>query len=130
MIPLAFIHSGRQALFMAAMMGMMSAIGQCAFYDLAIRSCPPGLQGTLMMAVDAVNNLAGRVSDVLGTKIYALSPTHGFLYCVITMTATYTLILPVILVVPRELIATSDGELNPTLDAAMIAELAEAPATP
>ena len=129
MIPLAFIHSGRQALLLAGVMGLMSSLGQCSFYDLAIRSCPPGLQGTLMMAADAVNNLAFRASDVLGTKIYGLSPTHGFLYCVIAMTATYALILPAILFVPCELIATSDGEPSPILDAELISELAEAPAT-
>jgi hypothetical protein len=130
MIPLAFIHSGRQALLLAGVMGLMSGLGQCAFYDLAIRSCPPGLQGTLMMAADAVNNLATRASDVLGTKIYGLSPTHGFLYCVIAMTAVFALILPTILFVPRELIATSDGQPNPTLDAELLSELAESPATP
>ena len=130
MIPLAFIHSGRQALYMAALMGLMSSLGQCSFYDLAIRSCPPGLQGTLMMAADAVNNLATRASDVLGTKIYGLSPTHGFLYCVIAMTATYALILPTILFVPRELIATSDGQSNPALDVELLSELAESPAIP
>jgi len=130
MIPLAFIHSGRQALLLAGVMGMMSALGQCAFYDLAIRSCPPGLQGTLMMAADAVNNLAFRASDVVGTKIYGLSPTHGFLYCVIAMTATYFLILPAILFVPRELISTSDGQPSPALDAELLSELAGSPATP
>lgn len=130
MIPLAFIHSGHQALSMAVLMGIMSSLGQCSFYDLAIRSCPPGLQGTLMMAADAVNNFAFRASDVVGTKIYGLSSTHGFLYCVIAMTATYALILPAIRFVPRELIATSDGESNPALDAKLLSELAEAPATP
>ena len=129
MIPLAFIHSANQALAMAAVMGMMSAFGQCAFYDLAIRSCPPGLQGTLMMAVDSVNNFASRGSDVLGTKIYGLSPTHGFLYCVIAMTAIFCLILPTILLVPKELIATSDGEKNPAIEGILIVELGQAAAT-
>ncbi len=123
MIPLAFIQSGHLALMMAVPMGAMSAFGQCAFYDLAIRSCPPGLQGTLMMMVDAVNNLALRGSDVVGTKIYGSSPTHGFLYCVIAMTAIYTLILPTILLVPKELLATSDGEPNPEVDAELLAKL-------
>ena len=130
MIPLALFHSGREALLWACLMGIMASIGQCAFYDLAIRSCPPGLQGTLMMAADSVNNLAFRLSDVIGTKIYALSPTHGFLYCVILMTAIYTLILPALLFVPRELVATSDGQPNPALDAELLSELAESRAIP
>ena len=76
-----------------------------------------------MMLVDAVNNLALRGSDVLGTKIYGSSPTHGFLYCVIAMTAIYTLILPTILLVPKDLLATSDGEPNPDVDAELMAEI-------
>ena len=128
MIPLAFIHSGQTALLLAVPMGMMSALGQCAFYDLAIRSCPPGLQGTLMMLVDSVNNLAFRGSDVVGTKIYGLSATHGFLYCVIAMTAIYVLILPTLLMVPKELISTSDGQPNAAVDASMMAEIGDAAA--
>jgi hypothetical protein len=110
-------------------MGMMSGFGQCAFYDLAMRSCPAGLQGTLMMLADSVNNLAFRGSDVLGTKIYGLSPTHGFLYCVIAMTAIFCLIPPTILLVPKELIATSDGEPNSAFDPVLVAELGEATAS-
>ena len=116
MIPLAFIHSSHQALAMAVTDGLDERVWPSAFYDLAIRSCPPGLQGTLMMMAESANNLAFRGSDVLGTKIYGLSPTHGFLYCVIAMTAIFALILPTILLVPKELIATSDGEANPAID--------------
>jgi hypothetical protein len=128
MIPLAFIHSGNAALWMAVPMGLLSGFGSSAFYDLAIRSCPPGLQGTLLMAVDSVNQLAFRGSDVVGTKIYGLSPTHGFQYCVIAMTFIYALILPTLLLVPKQLIATADGEANPALEAAVIAEIGQAPA--
>ena len=47
---------------------------------------------------------------MLGAKIYNSSPDHGFLYCVIATTIVYALILPLILLVPKELIATADGE--------------------
>jgi len=49
---------------------------------------------------------------VLGSAIYNSSPDHGFLYCVIATTIVYALILPLILLVPKELIATADGESN------------------
>ncbi len=130
MTPLAFIHSGHLALLMAMPMGLMSGFGTSAFYDLAIRSCPPGLQGTLMMLVEAVTNLAFRGSDVVGTRIYATSPTHGFLHCVIAMTIIYILILPALLLVPKDLIATADGEPNPQADAEMMAELGGTAYTP
>jgi hypothetical protein len=128
MIPLAFIHSGAGALWMALPMGLMSGFGSAAFFDLTIRSCPAGLQGTLMMLWNAISNLAFRGSDVLGTKIYGLSPTHGFYYCVVTMTAFYALMLPTILFVPKAVIATADGEASPELDAAVLAELGAEPA--
>ena len=63
-----------------------------------------------MMLVEGVLALSGRGGDVLGAKIYNSSPTHGFLYCVIATTLVYALILPLILLVPKGLIATADGQ--------------------
>jgi len=110
MLPLAFIHSGELALLLAVPIGLMGGIATASYFDLAIRSCPPGLQGTLMMLVEGVLALSGRGGDVLGAKIYNSSPTHGFLYCVIATTLVYALILPLILLVPKGLIATADGQ--------------------
>jgi hypothetical protein len=62
---------------------------------------------------------------VLGSWIYASSPEHGFLYCVIAITVVYALILPVLLLIPKELLATADGERNPALEARVLAEIAE-----
>jgi hypothetical protein len=113
MVPLAFIRSPGGALLLAVPIGLMGGIATAAYYDLAMRSCPPGLQGTLMMLVDGVLVLAGRGGDVLGTAIYDRSPTHGFVYCVIAITIVYALILPLIALVPRRLISTADGEAGP-----------------
>jgi hypothetical protein len=68
------------------------------------------------MLVDGLIELSGRAGDLLGSQIYNNSP-HGFLYCVIATTVVYALILPVILLVPKELIATADGEPNPVVEA-------------
>jgi len=113
MVPLAFIHSASLALVLAAPIGLMGGIATAAYYDLAMRSCPPGLQGTLMMLVDGVFVLSSRGGDLLGSRIYNSSPTHGFGYCVIATTAVYALILPLILLLPKQLIATADGEERP-----------------
>jgi Na+/melibiose symporter-like transporter len=115
MIPLAFIHSGNLAVVLAVPIGLMGGIATAAYYDLAIRSCPAGLQGTLMMLVEGVFLLSGRGGDLLGSYIYNSSPTNGFLYCVIATTLVYALILPLILLVPKELIATADGQTNPAI---------------
>jgi hypothetical protein len=59
--------------------------------------------------------------------VFALSnssPAYGFLYCVIATTAVYALILPLILLVPKALIATADGEPNLKVEAEMLKEIA------
>jgi Na+/melibiose symporter-like transporter len=112
MVPLAFIHTAGQALLLAAPIGFMGGIAGVAIYDLAIRSCPSGMQGALMMMIDGVSILSMRGGDLVGSKIFSLSPSHGFLYCVIATTIVYALILPVLLLIPQQIIATSDGEVN------------------
>jgi Major Facilitator Superfamily len=129
MIPLAFIHTPTEALILAAPIGAMGGIVTGAIYDLAMRSCPPGLQGTLMMLIDAAFVLSTRGSDLLGSVIYASSPTYGFAYCVIAITIVYALMLPVVLLIPKPLLATADGEASPELAADLERELAETPAT-
>jgi hypothetical protein len=113
MIPLALVHSPESAMWMAAPIGLLGGVATAAYFDLAVRSCPPGLQGTMMMAVDAVLIVSARFGDKLGSAIYDAYPARGFLYCVIATTVVYALILPTIFLIPKELIATADGQSNP-----------------
>jgi hypothetical protein len=78
-----------------------------------------------MMLVDGFFLLSGRGGDYLGARIYSSSPTHGFLYCVVATTAVYALILPVLLLIPKSLIATTDGQPNPAVEAEVRAEIAD-----
>jgi len=123
MIPLAFIHSADLALVLAAPIGLMGGVATAAYFDLAMRSCPPGLQGTLMMLVDGVLALSARAGDLLGSWIYNSDATNGFTYCVIATTVVYTLILPLIALTPKALIATRDGEPNPEIVAEGLNEI-------
>jgi hypothetical protein len=123
MIPLAFVHSANLALLMAVPIGLLGGVCTAAYFDLAMRACPPGMQGTLMMMVDGVLALSSRGGDLLGAKIYGLSSTNGFLYCVIATSVVYALILPLILLVPKELIATADGEPNPIVELQVLGEI-------
>lgn len=125
MIPLAFIHSADLALVLAAPIGLMGGVATAAYFDLAMRSCPPGLQGTLMMLVDGVLALSARAGDLLGSHIYSSSPTYGFTYCVIATTVVYALILPLIALAPKALIATRDGEPNPEIETEVLGEIRE-----
>jgi hypothetical protein len=78
-----------------------------------------------MMMVDGVFLLSWRGGDVLGSWIYSSSPHYGFLYCVLATSSVYALILPVLLLIPKELIATSDGQANPLVDAGILREITE-----
>lgn len=124
MIPLVFVHSANQSLILAVPMGLMGGMATAAYFDLAMRACPPGLQGTLMMLVTAGMMLAMRGSDLLGARLYASSPERGFLYCVIATTIVYASILLVIPWIPKQLISTTDGERNLAIEAEVAAEIA------
>ena len=52
--------------------------------------------------------IASRFGDVLGTSLY--DHYGSFAVCVLAITIVYALILPVILLVPKSLIATADGQ--------------------
>ncbi|HEY5105656.1 MAG TPA: hypothetical protein VII73_02665 [Caulobacteraceae bacterium] len=108
MFPLLMIHTVTGALIAAAPMGLLGGVATAAYLDLLIRSCPTGLQGTLLMAAAGLTAIDVRFGDVLGTSLY--DHFGGFSVCVIAMTITNILILPVLLFVPRTLTDTTDGQ--------------------
>ena len=113
MVPLLFIDSVAGALVAAAPMGLMGGVATAAYLDLLIRSCPRGLQGTTMMLSGSLFFIVSRFGDVMGTKLY--DHYGGFDACVIAITAVYVLILPTLLLVPKDLIASAD-EQTPKLE--------------
>jgi hypothetical protein len=108
MVPLLFIHSVTGALIAAVPIGLMGGLATGAYLDLIIRSCPPGLQGTTLMMSWSLYFVVSRFGDVLGTSLY--DRYGGFTVCVIAITVVYALILPALLLVPKHLIATADGQ--------------------
>jgi Major Facilitator Superfamily len=124
-LPMAFIHTGSQALLTAVIAGLLGGMANAAIIDIDIRACPPGLHGTLMMIIAAIYSLSARSGDVFGSWIFDLNPKHGFQYCVVAITVTYALILPLIPLLPKELTATADGEPNPDEETAVLAEIGE-----
>ena len=89
-------------------MGILGALAQASLVDLAIRSAPRGSQGTVMMLFYASYYFSVRFGDLLGTWIY--DKHGGFIPAVIVTVIVYVLILPVILLVPKRLTTTKDGE--------------------
>jgi MFS family permease len=113
MVPLLFVRSANGAILAAIPMGVIGALAQAALVDLAIRSCPRGLQGTMMLLFGtSIYWVAVRFGDLLGAQIYAHWGGHwvGFNVAVWATIFIYALILPVLLLVPKRLIATRDGE--------------------
>jgi hypothetical protein len=109
MVPLLFIHSVTGALVAAVPIGLMGGLATGAYMDLIIRSCPRGLQGTTLMMSSSLYFVISRFGDILGTTLY--DRYGGFTVCVIAITLVYALILPTLWLVPKELIATADGEV-------------------
>ena len=55
-----------------------------------------------------VGDLGDEFGDVLGTALY--DKYGNFFICVIAVTVVYALILPMLLLVPKQLTSTSDGQ--------------------
>ena len=107
MASLLFIKSAEGALLAAIPMGLLGGIGQAAFTDLAIRSCPKGLEGTMMMLFLSGYWISARFGDVLGADLYV---NHGGFNVALWATiAVYAAILPIILFIPKAIKATIDA---------------------
>ena len=62
----------------------------------------------MMLAATTTMYVASRFGDLWGTDLY--DHAGGFVTAVIATTAVYALMLPILLLVPRGLAATADGE--------------------
>lgn len=106
-VPFFFIHSVNDAIVAAAIMGVLGGLGQGAYVDLAIRICPKGLQGTMMMLLITMYWIPYRFGDLLGASLYKQG---GFNTAIIATIIVYALILPLLLIIPKHYTDTADGE--------------------
>jgi hypothetical protein len=107
-VPLYLIHSVSGSMWVAAYIGLTGGVASSAFIDLLMRSAPKALQGAVMMAAGSLYWVAVRFGDVLGTWLYDFH--GGFVACVVAITVAYAAILPVLLLVPKRLVSTREGE--------------------
>jgi Na+/melibiose symporter-like transporter len=107
MVPLLFAKTVVLSYVAAALAGVLGGVCSAAYLDLLIRSCPRGLEGTIIMAAGALYYLVSFAGDVLGTALY--DHFHSFTVCVIAITVVYALIVPTLWLVPRRLTETPDG---------------------
>jgi MFS family permease len=107
--PMLIVHTAKEALIAAVPMAVIGGLAQAALTDLAIRACPSRLQGTMMMLFTTAFYYFGwRVGDLIGSDLY---DHHGGFYTTVwAQIGVYMLILPLLLLVPKHLMATRDGE--------------------
>ncbi len=107
MLPLLLAHSANEVLIAAVAVGFLGGVATAAYMDLLIRACPKGLEGTMMMMAWSMYAISVNFGNLWGTSLYE---HHGFTACVIATTLVYALILPIILLIPRSLVAAADEE--------------------
>ncbi len=107
MTPFLVIKTVDGALIAAAAIGFLGAIAQGSLVDLLIRSSPRGLEGTIFMLFYACYWVSFRVGDLFGTTLY---DRFGFVVPVIATIVSTALVLPILLLVPKRLIQTRDGQ--------------------
>jgi MFS family permease len=108
MIPLTYISSVQGAYVTSAFVGIVGGMAYGAFYDLLLRSCPKGLEGTTLELGIAGAALVDRFGNLLGSHLYEAG---GFALCNWITTAAYALMIPMLLLVPKETLAKRDAEL-------------------
>jgi hypothetical protein len=110
MVPLLFVNSAADAVWLAVPVGMLGGLMWAALHDLAIRACPLGLQGTLMMVISGVNVLGVRAGDLIGSGLYSRGGQSGFIVCVLLTTVVYGCLALLLAVRPLEISVQPDGE--------------------
>jgi MFS family permease len=105
-VPLLLVHTANGIVVASVFVGLLGGIATAAYMDLLIRSCPKGLEGAMMMLAWTMYALSTNFGNVWGTDLY--EHHGGFVSCMIATTIVYALILPLILLVPKRLIASAD----------------------
>ena len=105
LVPILLIHSIGSAVAVAILMGIMGGVGTAAYFDLLIRACPRGLEGTVMMLAVTGYWIFVKWGDLLGSWLY---DRWKYLPCVIVTTLLYASILLILPYIPRTI--TEDTE--------------------
>ena len=106
--PIAFGSFGTAALIAAAAMGLMGGIATAAYLDLMISILPRWLARHDAYDIRCPQRDRVSIWDVFGTILY--QKYGGFTFRVVAITVVYALIIPTLLLIPRNLIVTADGQ--------------------
>jgi MFS family permease len=109
-LPMLIVHNAHSAMIAAIPMGLMGGPATAAYFDLLIRACPAGLQGTVMMLGSSAWVLSAELGNVAGSSLF--DRFHSFAPCAWATFFVYACLLPILYFVPKHLTASRDGEAS------------------
>ena len=113
-IPAAFLilltHGAAQAMAVSAIVGLLLGMLNIALFDLLRRSCPTNLEGTGIMLGYSLFSIGGTIGDLFGSWLY---DRLGLAACLGFDALATIAILPVLLLVPRAITSSRDGDSEP-----------------
>jgi Na+/melibiose symporter-like transporter len=105
--PLLFAHNYSETMAAGVAFGLLGGFGSAAYWDLLLRCCPKGLEGTATMMGWSLFWIASKSSDFLGSWLY---DHGGFLQTIVVTTVAYILIVPLLFMIPKAILDSREGE--------------------
>lgn len=96
-----------QAVAVSVLVGLPTAFGHIALFDLLRRACPRDLEGSAITLLYSALALAAGAGDIAGSWLYQHG---GFAICLAADAAANALVLPVLAILPAELVSRREGE--------------------
>jgi len=113
-VPAAFLillcHGAVQAIAVSAVVGLLLGLLNIALFDLLRRSCPTKLEGTGIMLGYSLFSIGGTMGDLFGSWLY---DRLGLAACLGFDAVATIAIFPVLLLVPRAITSSRDGDDEP-----------------
>jgi cyanate permease len=102
-----FVSGPSEAICVSVLVGLPTAFGHIALFDLLRRACPRDLEGTAITLSYSALAVAAGGGDLIGAWLY----THGgFAPCLIADALANAAVLPILRLLPAGLISRRDGE--------------------
>jgi Na+/melibiose symporter-like transporter len=102
-----FAADASDVLIVSVLVGLPTAFGHIALFDLLRRACPRDLEGTAITLSYSALALAAGAGDVVGAWMYSRG---GFAVALVADVLANAAVLPMLTALPVDLIAGCDGE--------------------
>jgi MFS family permease len=96
-----------QAIGVAILVGLPTAFGHIALFDLLRRACPRDLEGTAITLSLSALALGVGAGELVGAWLYTVG---GFAVCLVADALANAAVLPLLGLLPNALVSRRDGE--------------------